>query len=295
MKSHSRDFKPIKKSFLDTSVVCKLHVGTSLQQEHLSNAIPKDWYVDSYIKMEFYRACLMQWIYLYFESGESIHNTFGDAMKYYSQRFSREAKATVNAIGSLEFHGFSMTRPEHKEGCRQRLLDFIFEIAIQFRETFKDTGNNPTRCARVPSLIKLPERASERDGILQAVRSTFDNVKECRSKCQIENLFDRESYKTKLDAVSKTTKKTEPLEKIREAITTAQADPSRITCRLCAKMGDAIIASILDPAWKLHSLDSAHETISEAIGLEYQIHPSDAALRNMTKTTAADSPAGGIA
>lgn len=274
---------PSLKSFLDTSVAYKLQVGTSLHKENLTASIPLDWYVNNYVQMEYYRTCLLHWVWLYFESGEDFHRTFGDALNSYAEGFGRQAKSAMSAVASMELDGFSFSLPEDKEYCRERLQDFIFTMAFQFREAFKNTGKDPTRCARVPHPIALPEDPNERQQVLRAVSMTYGNETECRSKCEINHLFEREPYKSSMERVSGISVNSTALERIRGAISRAQQDPDAITCRLCGRMGDAIIACCVDRAWKLHSLDSAHGPISEAVGLQCEIHPSNRAVENMAK------------
>jgi len=280
------------KSFLDTSAVYKLQIGASAHIEHLAAAIPKKWYVNNYVKMEYYRSCLMHWIALYFESEHPMHRTFGDTLKYYADKFGREAKTALNAVASIELEGFSFASPEDKEYCRQKLQDFIFEMALQFDLTFADMGKDPTKCSRVRCPIELPE-ASERDTMLVKVLLVFSDNKECRSRCQIDQLFEREPYKTMMDkiaAIPRQGKVKDALERIVNTIAIARGDSAGITCHSCGRIGDAVIASLLDPAWKLHSMDAVHGPISEAIGLQYQIHPSLAALKNAATSTPASAP-----
>jgi len=272
------------KSFLDTSAVVKLQIGHSTHKKYLAQAIPEKWYVNNYVKMEYYRASLMHGVFLYFESEDPFHRTFGDALNFYSDSFSaRGPKSLLTWIGILlDSDGFMRESPATKEVCRQRLQDSIFVMALQFTRMFTDMGKDPTRCARVPHELKIPE-ASERDRVLQALSETFTAEKKCRGRCNIESLMRAEPYKTKMGNIASILPKgkaKEALERIGKAIGNVRAEPKEITCRCCARMGDAIIASILDPNWKLHSLDLVHKPISEAIGLEHQIHQSLPALKN---------------
>lgn len=280
------------KSFLDTSTVYKLGVGTTVHQEYLSRTIPEEWYVNNYVQMEYYRTCLMHWIQLYFESEDAIHQTFGDALKFYAEGFGREAKAAVNVIASMETGGLSFSLPKDKEFCRQALQDTILIMAIQFRDTYINMGQDPTHCARVPHPLRLSDHV-DRDGLLLRVFHDFKAEKECRGRCTIHRLFENEPYKTKMEVISKllpTGRSKHALERIQEAITTAQKLPSEITCRSCGKMGDAVIATSLDKLWKLHSMDEVHGLISVALGLEHQIHLSAKALKkqNDSATSAAE-------
>jgi hypothetical protein len=276
---------PSHKSFLDTSVVFKLQVGDTAHKEHLSNAIPQKWYVNNYVEMEFYRAFLMQCIEVYFESADPSYVTFGDVFKVYAEGFGRQAKVVASVLTSMESDGYSLTNPNDKEFLRQRLQDFIFFMAQQFRTNFTDMGADPSKCARVPHPIKLPKDPSERDAVLRKAFLTFDDKKACRKGCSIESLFMSEKYKNKLEVVAATTVDSDALEKIRKAIRKAQGNPSAITCTACSKMGDVVAVASLDSAWKFHSMDSVHEHICESITMTFAIHQSSKAVVKANKPT----------
>jgi hypothetical protein len=133
----------IPKSFLDTTIVHKSQLGTSQIQEYLSKAIAQKWYINNYVRMEYFRHSIIIWINLYFESAEAQHKTFGDAWKLYSEGFGREAKNAVSALTTIELDGLSFAKEEDKFFCRVRLQDFIYSMALQF----EDYG----RCSRLPT------------------------------------------------------------------------------------------------------------------------------------------------
>jgi hypothetical protein len=273
------------KSFLDTSVVHKIQLGTSQIQEYLLSAIPQKWYINNYVRMEYFRHTLIAWIRLYFESAEAKYKTFGDAWKLYSEGFGREAKVAVSALTTMEADGLSFAKEEDKRFCRDKLQDFIYTIALQFEEMFTDMGGDPTHCARLPQALKLPGDATERDGQLLKFERIFRNEKECRSLCSIARLFTAATHKPKFSAmaVATATGKTVPkLTKIQQAVADATKDPDSITCRTCSKMGDAMVAVAIGTSWKLHSLDTVHVPISTALKIQCEIHPSEKALANRT-------------
>ena len=274
---------PSQKSFLDTSVVFKLQVGSTAHKEHLSTAIPQKWYVNNYVEMEFYRAFLMRCIEVYFESADPSYVTFGDVFNVYAEGFGRQAKVVASILTSMEADGYSLTDPNDKEFLRQRLQDFIFFMAQQFRSNFTDMGADPSKCVRVPHPIKLPKDPSDRDAVLRKAFLTFDDAEECRKGCTIDSLFKSEKYKHKLEAVAATTVDSDALEKIRKAIRKAQDNPSAITCTACSKMGDVVAVASLDGAWKFHSMDSVHEHICESIMTTFAIHQSSKAVIKANK------------
>ena len=273
---------PPPKSFLDTSTVIKLQLGASIQRDYLFEAIPRKWYINNYVRMEFYRRVIIECIEVYFESADSRYTTLGDVFSAYAERFGRQAKIATNVMANMKADGYSLSEPKDKEVLRQKLQDFIFSLALQFREAFIDMGKDPSQCSRVPRPIRLPKEPSDRDAVLRAAALTFAQKEECRRRCTVHHLFQSQPYTGKLEAISGTTANDASLEKIRKATKTARENPSRITCASCSKMGDAIIAISLDPAWRLHSMDGVHQFLSEAINLEFKIHPSVAALMRLS-------------
>jgi|GEM_PF-6353482 len=269
------------KSFLDTSVVYKTQLGTSLMKKHLQANVPKAWYINNYVQMEFFRGNVIYWIYLYFESAAEQYETFGDAFKLYSEGFGRQAKNAVAVLTTIEMDGVSFSKSEDKHICREKLQDFIYEMLIEFGESFTDMGTDPTYCTRMKFKLKIPNVAEERVRQLQSFGLHFRDEATCRAKCSISELFTRSAHRAKLDAISGATAEgatNDKLKKIQVAIEKSKEDPDKITCKRCAKMGDAIIALALDSSWKLHTMDTVHQPISSALHLESHTHPSEQAL-----------------
>jgi len=269
------------KSFLDTSVVHKIQLGTSVIRQYLDRSIPRKWYINNYVRMEYFRHSLIFWIELYFDSAHPKHKTFGDAWKLFSEGFGREAKAAVAALTTMEADGYSFAKEEDKPFCRAKLQDFIYVMALQFEEMFTDMGGDPTHCARLRRTLKFPADATERDDQLLKVARIFQNVEECRSLCAIARLFTSATHRPKFSALAGATTTSDTaakLKKIQEAAETATKAPDAITCKKCSKMGDAVVAFALDGSWKLHSLDTVHDPICSALKIQREIHPSEKAL-----------------
>jgi hypothetical protein len=261
------------KSFLDTSTVRKLQSGHAAHQAYLSKNIPLAWYVNDYVKMEYYRTLLLNWVAFYFESAEQKHPTFADCLKYFEEAFGRGPKTTLNCVASmLNDEGFRTSDARDKEACRQKLQDLIFVMAHQFEKAFVNMGQDPTKCARVRHPLKWPETLG-RDAALQEFNQIFSDVDECRKRCSVSNLFHALVYKEKMTAIASMSKDAKTEKQI-AAVTEAQKNPDKITCHSCGSMGDSIIAASLDANWKLHSMDTLHGLIAKAIHLECEVHPS---------------------
>jgi hypothetical protein len=261
------------KSFIDTSVAWKSQVGHAHHMEYLAKTIPREWYVNNYVRMEYYSTLLMTWTQLYFESGEKKHPTFGDALNYFSDKFGRIPKSILTAVSViLRDDGFAETDSREKEFCRQKLQDLIFEMALQFEKEFVNSGDDPTHCSRIRNPLQVPDDF-DRDRALLAFHQTFNDLKDCRNRCRVNKLFQTESSKAKFAKIASTTPTSSTKKQI-AAVTKASQDPAGITCRSCQQMGDSIIACSLDSRWKLHSLDGLQGVLAKILEFECTVHPS---------------------
>ncbi len=280
-KSRSSVLKDQLKSFLDTSVVIKQRAGHSAHRAILSATIPIPHYVNNYVRMEFYKALLLDWTRLYFESGESFHPTFGDALLFYSDRFGRGPKTVLTALGNLMTSiGFFLSETRDKENCRQKLQDLIFELALEFERCYRDTGDDPTRCARLSSPLKLPE-PQMRDEALLEFQKTFEAVEECRKHCTIDTVY-RRGGKYKIEKIEELRHQSladKRVTRLSGLVHEALENSAKITCWSCAKMGDATIGASMPAGWRLHSLDTLHEPVCQALAKDCQVHPSAAQVK----------------
>jgi len=279
--------KSSTKSFLDTSVVIKQRAGQSAHKAYLSSVIPNPHYVNNYVRMEFCKALLLHLIHLYFESGESFHPTFGDALIYCSDRWGREAKAYLTAVGALMTgDGFYVGQSTDKEVCRQKLQDLIFSLAHDFEVWYVETGDDPSNCARVRSPLKLPGNRGRDDSLID-FEKTFTAVKDCRKRCSIERvLMPGGKYHGQIQAIQQKANQPGADERLRdlsESLERGVTDCSKVTCSSCEKLGDAIIAVFMPAGWKLHTLDGLHGPICEAIQKDCEIHPSATQIKKQQK------------
>lgn len=244
--------------------------------------IPRPHYVNNYVRMEFYRALLMSWIHLYLEAADPFHATFGEALLFYSDRFGRESKDALTAVGNiLSDVGFDLNSQSEKESCLRKLEDLIFEVAYAFELAYKLTGVDPTRCARMGTPLRVV--ASEyRRKTLSEFEERFSDTKGSRARCEVEKFFLGAKYADQLAAVARISQGQvahRALPQMNRSITKGNENPADVTCSTCARIGDAIIAISVPSGWKLHSLDTVHEPICQVLGKEFQICPSAAAVK----------------
>lgn len=270
------------KSFLDTSVAIKQLAGHAKHKAYFSSAIPQPLYVNNYVRMEFYRSLLMCWVYLYFEAAHSFHRSFSDALAYCSDSFGRGPKAYLSAVANIiAKEGFAAGDPADKEVCLCKLEDVIFAVAYEFERTYEKSGEDPTDCARIRSPLRL-SKVRDRRGTLIEFEETFSDTEGCRSRCSVGKFFKDGKYAGQLLRVAQISKDNDAhpaLKGMGESIQKGNDDAARVTCSQCAKFGDAIIAISMPGGWKLHSLDTVHEPICQALGKEFKIHPSITRLK----------------
>jgi hypothetical protein len=270
------------KSFLDTSIAIKLRVGHPKHRAYLLAAIPALHYVNNYVRMEFYRALLVDWVNFYFECASPFHSTFSDALAFCSDHFGRKPKAYLNAIAKmLASAGFAVDSPAEKEVCLHKLEDIIFVMARAFELDYKDLGADPTACARIRSPLRISDTEDRRKTLSEFGR-LFRDTEACRACRAIQKFFLAGKYATQMRAVEQISEPEEAhptLKKIASAVQKANQDPSSLTCSLCERIGDAVIAISVPAGWKLHTLDTVHEPICQALGKEFQVHPSAARLK----------------
>ena len=233
--------------------------------------------------MEFYRAVLLHWIHLYFESADGFHRTFGDALIFCSDHFGRGPKAYLGAIAVvIQNAGFAIDSPSEKEICRKKLEDIIFSMAKAFEFAYRDVGD-PTQCARVRSPLRVSS-VDARSKTLLDFEANFADVKESRARCSIEKFFGTGMYSSQMRIVEQkaSIEGVPMLNRIQGVFQKGNEDPAGVTCSMCEKVGDAVIAITVPQGWKLHSLDTAHELICKALGKEAEIHPSAARLKSIS-------------
>lgn len=265
------------RSFLDTSVIRKLQGAHQGYRTSLASQITPPRYINKYVLMESYKSLLLHWIHLYSESRDSTHRTFGDAVAFLCNTFSiRKLKANLEAVMSLcSEHGFSPNDERDKEVCRQKLADLIFAKAIDFDQLYVDVGIEPTNCARINTRPQLSDLKS-RDEVLFQFERHFNDVRTCRSRCSVDNLFKTKyaQQMRKIAMIPRQGPSGKLAEQISQVIQRHNGDPRSITCHSCGKMGDAIIAVSMPKGWTLHSCDHVHRPLCTAIGKEFRIHPS---------------------
>lgn len=271
-----------EKHFLDTSVARPMLVGTSRYKAYFAEEFGEEpCYISKYVQMEFKRSYLRNMIAFYFILHLDTIPTIGDAMIFWSNRFKpSELKATHQMIGNLlNSHRFNWENPRDKQKALNVLGLYIKRLEMKLRRKFKDIGINSTRCARAKVVFKV-DIENMADGFRKFVED-FDNVQECRESCNVDDFLINRHGKQ----VHSYVKDAAPLPKnqanrgfkniAQNLDDIFQKCPTACTCKMCEKVGDAIIALETPRDMRLEHTDNSFNHLCPPLGLNHKQHPSE--------------------
>jgi hypothetical protein len=178
-----------KEHFLDTSVVRSLLLATQIYQTYLNSFLEnQQLYISNYVQMEIKRSYLMNLISFYSILRFDAISTVGDAISLWSNRFKgSELKAVLQFIP--QFFGdyqFNPNDPQNKEKALYLLASYTKRFELLLRTKFQQTEDS-TACARALVLLDV-DLQNPLPGFSKFV-SEFEDVKTCRSKCQIDDFL----------------------------------------------------------------------------------------------------------
>jgi hypothetical protein len=278
--------KPVEtrgeKHFLDTSVARPMLVGTRRYKAYFAAEFGDNLcYINKYVQMEFKRSYLSNAIAFYFILHLSTVPTIGDALRLWSNRFKgSELKAILQLAGDLfDSHRFELENPRDKQKALDALGRYIKRLEIKLRGKFKDTGINATRCARAEVIFNV-----DLDNMAEGFRkfvAAFDDVQSCRSHCRVDDfLLNRHG-----EQVHSYVKDAAPLAKnqanrgfkniAKNLDDTLQKGATACTCKMCEKVGDAIIALETPRDMRLEHTDNSFNHLCPPLGLNHKQHPSE--------------------
>lgn len=229
----------MERYFLDTTVARGLLLGTHSYRERLSARIHGDRYVSPYVAMEMRRGYICHLIDFY---------SLGEAITLWTNRFSaREVKAVLALVAQLlEGHKLDPSGLHDKKVAQVAIRAYIRAIEAKFRNRFKNTGIDRTRCGRA----RVPLRSFD-DGSLRSFRQRFGDTASRRRECTID-VFLSTTYASEVDgyvanaemSVEGGGRQSGGFTKIVAALARLKKErsPRECTCASCAKIGDAVIA-----------------------------------------------------
>ncbi len=274
-----------KKHYLDTSVLRSLLLGSQLYKKYFSSQFGNNpCYISKYIKMEFRRSFLRNILYFYFTFRIPTLNTIDDVLRYWSNKYAKsELKAIIQLAAELFKTGnFDFTNPRDKPKALRHLALLIKRFDAKLRRNFKDIGKDTARCTRasIPLKAELMNIAKGFKDFLEA----FEDVKFCRSKCHIDNFLLTRYH----NEINKFIKKARELPSNNDTIgfknisenlsKILNKGPNKCSCRMCEKIGDAIIALEAPRKMRLEHTDFAFNYLCPLINQPHKKHPSEVSL-----------------
>lgn len=275
------------KHFLDSSVAQPMLLGSSVYKQYFKYQFSDDdVYISDYVQMEIKRSCIVPSIDFYFLLDMPNTESIGDALAIWSNRFSsREIKAVTRLVAQLiDTHQLSDLAPRDKSKALRRLGFLIKRIESQLRRGFLNIGVNNTRCARAKVLLVSPQTDQAPISYqFEQFLQEFNDTDGCRSKCTVDG-FILTRFKAECEAFLEQAENlerpksrenkgfveiTENLRKITET------EGNACSCRMCGRIGDAIIALELPEDMQLEHTDYSFDNLCEVMGKTHIRHPSE--------------------
>jgi hypothetical protein len=270
--------------FLDTSVLRLKFHGTFSYREYLKGKLNTDkLYISPYVQMEFKRSYLCSIIDFYFILKMPNIYTIGDALSLWSDKFkTSELKAILQFVGVLfKSHLLNVSEPKDKNKALDILGSYIIRIEIRLRKSFNDIGSHITHCSRATIPFDKTEGV-DKETEIRNFNTGFKDVKECRARCKIDDFFYKrflaevEQYKQLSQQLIKPdSKENKGFTKIVHVLESGTQIKS---CKVCERIGDAVIALEMPNTMRLETLDQSFEHLCPPINKNHFKHPSQSAF-----------------
>ena len=267
--------------FLDTSVGRPIMTGSSRYKRYFRLQFEdRTKYVSVYVSMEFRRSFIRTAIDFYDLLSWDTIETIGDALSYWSEKFrTRDHKAIIQFIaGIVDTQSVSLTEPLDLKKFRKAVGLRILNYDGLWRRTFTNIGHDSTHCARaVPT---LEESAGDTEETFSRFIESFDNTTECRANCDIDNFF-LQRFRPHVEeyiALAATIKRNHDTKGFRDIAENLKKiidqGPNACSCKMCEKVGDAVIALDAPREMRLEHTDRSHNLLCEIIEQPHFKHPS---------------------
>lgn len=179
----------VQEHFLDTSVMRSLLLATQAYQQYLKSQLSnRQLFISNYVLMEIKRSYIISIISFYFVLRLDSIYTIGDAIALWSNKFKgSELKAILQLIPQLfSIRQLNFSSPLDKNKALSLLVIYIKRFDLIIRTKFNHSEDF-TACARalVPLNIDLKNPAIS----LNRFILEFEDIKNCRSKCQIDEFI----------------------------------------------------------------------------------------------------------
>ncbi len=282
-----RDRTSYSGHFLDTSVARPLILGSNRYKRYFEECFGSDaLYISEYVQMEFMRSWISSVLDFYFLLDMPGVETIGDAFNIWSNQFRTSRQKAVNQLAAQIFdtHGFDLTNPGDKEKALRAIARVADRVLLKWRHQFKMISENSIQCQRAKVLLKYEHGLSHRQRF-ERFQSCFNNVKECRSKCNADKFF-LERCKSEVEKCLKYAScLPNPAKKENRGFTRIAKELKRVadgerdfSCHLCEAIGDAVIALESPPNMRLEHTDHSFDHLCKIIDKPHCKHLSEIAV-----------------
>lgn len=279
------------KHFLDTSVARSMLLGSSTYREYFRNEFGDGpLYLTCFIQMEFRRSYLRNVIDFYFTLDLPTIRTFDDAIQLWSNKFQgSKIKAVLQLVKELiRTRHLDTTNPKDKASAQQAIGQYVTRMDTKLRRKFVNTGTDSPRCARAAISLQATQRDAREE--LDRFAREFDNVERCRSLCRIDRFFTLVKNRTHTEGFIKQAQSAPRVAEARGFISiadclreTLEKGADAYSCKMCEKIGDAVIALDAPRTMQLDHVDRSFNHLCPPIGQPHKEHPSETALLTSSK------------
>lgn len=271
---------------MDTSFLRPILFGTFAYKKYfLEEFEEKQCYVSKYVKMEFNRSFLRNVIYFYFILDLPSIQSVDDAFRFWSNKFkASELKAVIQLAAELfAIQEIDIYKTTDKENALYALGIVIKRYYIKSQRKFKDIGRDSTRCAR--SLVSFKAGSENMAVGFKEFIEAFDDVEKCRSLCRVDD-FLLKRFKTEVQIYVnnsvkevKNNKTNSGFKKIGKNLSKIlEEGPAACSCKMCEKIGDAVIALDAPRDMRLEHIDNSFDFLCPPINQPHQKHPSEISI-----------------
>lgn len=272
-------------SYLDTSVLRSLLLGTETYRNYLQQALDaRSPQISNYVQMEMRRSFLINIIAFYFIVSLETIPTLNDAISFWNNEFrTGRLKAFIQFLPELttliHANQLDSSNPDDKEKILYLIGLYIKRFELILRRKFPNAGQDATACTRalIPLQIKLDDMAQG----LKAFLEQFEDTKTCREQCRIDRFLledHRRSLETYIQQAAqlKPSKENKGFVEIATSLQTILEGGAKVcSCAKCAKIGDAVIALDAPRTMQLEHSDRAFDYLCPPIEQPHHLHPSE--------------------
>jgi hypothetical protein len=272
-------------SFLDTSILRSLLLGTETYRNYLQQALNnRSPHISGYVQMEMRRSFLVNLIAFYFILSLETIPTLNDAISFWNNEFkTSRLKAFIQFLPELttltQANQLDSSNPGDKEQILYLIGLYIKRFELILRRKFPSTEPDTTACTRalIPLQIKLDDIAQG----LKTFLEQFEDTKTCREQCRIDQFLlqdHRGSLETYIQQAIQSKQRKENqsfLELATSLQTILESGAKACSCARCSKIGDAVIALDAPRTMQLEHSDRSFDYLCPPIEQPHRLHPSE--------------------